>query len=131
MPLSIVAAKDIGQAIDILTTGSGRAGKHYVAEEPNGIDKFLYNCRNEFSYYGWYYRFDPYRETYLEPNRVPIIKNFSDSIGEWIADHGAEEHIVIRKYSLSFQKIRDFADKLNRVCETAMENGYGLVGIGD
>lgn len=131
MPLSIVAAKDIGQAVDILTTGSGSVRKHYIAEEPEGIDAFLYNCRDQFLHYGWYYQFDPYRETYLEPRRVPTIKNFSDSIGKWVADHGKEEHIVIRKYGLSFQKITSFADKLGGVCEIALENGYGLVGIGD
>ena len=113
MALSIVAAKD------------------HLAEEPEEIGKFLYDFRAAFTNYACYYRFDSYRDTCLEPDQVPAIKAFSDSVIEWLAEHCAEENSVIRQYGVSFKKIRRFAVDLGHVCDTAMEYGYRVMGIGD
>lgn len=125
MSLAIVAAKDINQAFDILSLKPRKAIRNYVVEEPEGIDNFLHDFRRAFLHYEWYYQFDPYRETYLEKDKVPSIKSFSDSIAKWIAESGVEENILIQKYGLSLKEIKSFAIELSRVCDAAMKNGYG------
>ena len=131
MSLSIVAAKDIEQAIEILASRPRKAVKDHLAEEPEGVENFLYDFRAAFTNYQCYYRFDPYGETCLEMDQVPAIKAFSDSVIKWLAEHRTEENRVIGRYGVSFQKIRRFADELGHVCDVAMEHGYGLAGVGD
>ena len=63
-------------------------------------------------------------------NRLTGLQ-FADSVFNWLSAHGAEETSVIQRYGVSFKKIRGFIAALIRVCNTAMEHGYGLVGIGD
>lgn len=131
MSLSIVAAKDPNHAFEILTFSSRKTMKHHIVDEPEGIDDFLYDTRNEHTNYTYYYQFDPYRETQLETDQVPAIKSFSQSIVKWLEEHGTEENRVIHQYGQSFPKIRRFADKLGHVCDVAMEHEYGLSGLGD
>ena len=131
MSLSIVAAKDPNHAFEILTFSSRKTMKHHIVDEPEGMDGFLYDTRNELTNYTYYYQFDPYRETQLEADQVPTIRAFADSVLNWLSAHGAEENRVIQQYGLSFPKIRRFADKLGHVCDVAMEHEYGLSGLGD
>ena len=121
MSLSIVAAKDMEQAIELLASRPRKAG----------VGNFLYDFRAAFTNYQCYHRFDPYGETCLEMDQVPAIKDFLDSVRKWLAGHSAEETSVIQRYGVSFKKIRGFVAALIRVCNTAMEHGYGLAGIGD
>lgn len=131
MSLSIVAAKDIEQAIEILASRPRKTVKDHLAEEPEGVGNFLYDFRAAFTNYQCYHQFDPYREACLEMDQVPAIRAFADSVFNWLSAHGAEETSVIQRYGVSFQKIRGFVAALIRVCNTAMEHGYGLAGIGD
>ena len=131
MSLSIVAAKDIAQAFELLSAGPEKAAKDRLAEEPEEVGRFLYDFRAAFQHYACYYRFDPYGEACLEMDQVPAIRAFADSVFNWLSAHGAEETSVIQRYGVSFKKIRGFVAALIRVCNTAMEHGYGLVGIGD
>ncbi len=131
MSLSIVAAKDLEQACAVLSVKSGKAARARTAEEPEAVGSFLYDFRAAFTNYETYYRFDPYRETLLEPDQVPAIRVFADSVVAWISEHEAEENLVIKVYGVSFPKIRRFAAALGRVCDAAAEQGYGLAGIGD
>ena len=131
MSLSIVAAKDMEQAIELLASRPRKAVKDHLAEEPEGVGNFLYDFRAAFTNYQCYYQFDPYGEACLEMDQVPAIKAFSDSVIAWLAGHSAEETSVIQRYGVSFKKIRGFVAALIRVCNTAMEHGYGLAGIGD
>ena len=85
MSLSIVAAKDMEQAIEILASRPRKAVKDHLAEEPEGVGNFLYDFRAAFTNYQCYYRFDPYGETCLEMDQVPAIKDFLDSVRKWLA----------------------------------------------
>ena len=131
MSLSIVAARDINHAFEIVSASPRKTMKHHTVEEPEGMDGFLYDTRNELTNYTCYYQFDPYREIQLEADLVPVIKTFSQSIVKWLEEHGTEENRVIQQYGLCFPKIRRFADELGHVCDGAMEHGCGLVGFGD
>ena len=131
MALEIVAAKDLNHTFEILTFSSRKTMKHHIVDEPEGMDGFLYDTRNELTNYAYYYQFDPYRETQLEADQVPAIKTFSQSIVKCLEEHGTGENRVIHQYGLSFQKIRRFADELGHVCDVAMEHEYGLSGLGD
>ena len=90
MVLSIVAAKDLNHAFEIVTVGPRKTMKHYVVDEPEGMGGFLYDTRNELTNDTYYYQFDPYRETQLEADQVPAIKTFSQSIVKWLEEHGTE-----------------------------------------
>lgn len=68
MALSIVAAKDIEQAFEILSASPRKAVKDHLAEEPEEVGKFIYDFRAAFTNYECYYRFDPYRDI-LSGNR--------------------------------------------------------------
>lgn len=131
MSLSIVAAKDMEQAIELLASRPRKAVKDHLAEEPEGVGNFLYDFRAAFTNYQCYYQFDPYGEACLEMDQVPAIRAFADSVFNWLSAHGTEETSVIQRYGVSFQKIRGFVAALIHVCNTAMEHGYGLAGIGD
>ena len=131
MSLSIVAAKDMEQAIELLASRPRKAVKDHLAEEPEGVGNFLYDFRAAFTNYQCYHRFDPYGETCLEMDQVPAIRAFADSVFNWLSAHGTEETSVIQRYGVSFKKIRGFVAALIRVCNIAMEHGYGLAGIGD
>lgn len=131
MALEIVAAKDLNHAFEIVSASTEKTMEHHVVSEPEEIADFLYDNRNALANYTYYYQFDPYRETQLETDQVPAIKTFSQSIVQWLQEHGTEENHVIQQYGLSFQKIRRFADELGHVCDVAMEHGYGLSGLGD
>ena len=131
MSLSIVAAKDIEQAIEMLASRPRKTVKDHLAEEPEGVGNFLYDFRAAFTNYQCYYRFDPYGETLLEPDQVLAIRTFADSVVAWLSEHEAEENRVIEVYGVSFPKIRRFAAALGRVCDTAAEQSCGPAGIGD
>ena len=131
MSLLIVAAKDTNEALELLSTKPKNAIKTHFVEEFEGIDNFLYDFKDEFLHYEIYYRFDPYRETYLEASSVCKIKIFSGSILQWITENGAKENTLISRYGITLNKIKNFAIGLNNVCDVAIKNKYGLVGIGD
>ena len=131
MSLEIIAAKDFNHAFEIVSMDPEKTMEHHVVSAPEEIDDFLYDIRNELTDYTCYYQFDPYGEIQLEADLVPVIKTFSQSIIQWLEEHGTEENRVIQKYGLSFPKIRRFADELDHVCDVAMEHGCGLSGLGD
>ncbi len=64
-------------------------------------------------------------------DQAPDIRAFADSMLKWLSEHEVEENSVIQQYGASFKKIRSFAVALERVCDAAVERGYGLIGIGD
>lgn len=55
MSLSIVAAKDIEQAIEILASRPRKTVKDHLAEEPEGVGNFLYDFRAAFTNYQCYH----------------------------------------------------------------------------
>ena len=131
MALDIYAAKDLNHAFEIASMDSEKRMEDHEVSEPGEIGDFLYDTRNELTNYTYYYQFDPYRETQLEADQVPVIKTFSQAIVKWLEEHGTEENRVIQQYDLCFPKIRRFADELGQVCDVAMEHGYRLLGFGD
>ena len=47
--LEIVASKDFNHAFEIVTAGPRKTMKHHMVEEPEGMDGFLYDTRNELT----------------------------------------------------------------------------------
>lgn len=79
MSLSIVAAKDIEQAIELLASRPRKAVKDHLAEEPEGVGNFLYDFRAAFTNYQCYERYQQIIEDYnSEQNRATIEKTFMD-----------------------------------------------------
>lgn len=130
MSLLIVAAKNKKHAFELCEIYNDVASQCMV-DEIEGIAGFLYDFKEKFLNYECYYTFDPYRDTYLKKSKVNEIKIFANSILNWIIESNIEEDIIIERYNLTFEKIKNFAIALNNICDFAIINGYGLVGLGD
>lgn len=114
-----------------LAQNSAKTNNKICVVEPNNIGDFLYDFKDNFENYNYYYKFDPYGETYIDNKNVDKIKFFSISITEWVEHCKIDETKLIAKYNLSFTKIKIFAKKLTEICDFAINNGYGLLGQGD
>lgn len=134
------ALKATDKVSDILEAGRKLAKKYtlsdsvyrdHIVKLHSFYSKEKNKSKDEFLHYEIYYRFDPYRETYLEASSVCKIKIFSGSILQWITENCAKENTLISRYGITLNKIKNFAIGLNNVCDVAIKNKYGLVGIGD
>ena len=114
-----------------LAQNSAKTNNKICVVEPNNIGDFLYDFKDNFENYNYYYKFDPYGEIYIDNKNVDKIKFFSISITEWVEHCKIDETKLIAKYNLSFTKIKIFAKKLPEICDFAINNGYGLLGQGD
>lgn len=130
MALLIAAAKNKKHVFDLFRTYKDIV-PHCMVEEIEEIADFLYENRDELLHYEAYYTFDPYRDTYLKKDRVNEVKIFANSILRWLEKNNIEENEFISKYNCTLKNIEDYAIQLNRICDYAIENGYGLVGLGD
>lgn len=131
MALEIVAAKNIKQAREVCSIYYRGDPSQRTIVEIEEIADFLYEHRDELLHYEAYYTFDPYRVTYLKKDRVNEVKIFANSILRWLEENNIEENEFISKYNCTLKNIGDYAIQLNTICDYAMENGYGLVGLGD
>lgn len=111
MSRSIVAAKDIVQAWEILPAKPGKAMRELAKEEPEEVGRFLYDFRAAFANYATYYRVDPYQDTLLEPDQVPDIRVFVDFALTWLSEHEAKENWA---QQLNMSKHRKYIDTLGR-----------------
>jgi len=114
-----------------LAQNSAKLNNKICVVEPENMGNFLYDFKDSFENYNYYYKFEPYRETYVDNKDIRTIKVFSISITRWIEDCKIEESKLIDKYNLSFTKIKEYAKKLAELCDFAISNGYGLLGQGD
>ena len=114
-----------------LAQNSAKINNKICVVEPENMGDFLYDFKDSFETYNYYYKFEPYRETYVDNKDIRTIKVFSISITRWIEDCKIEESKLIDKYNLSFTKIKKYAKKLTELCDFAINNGYGLLGQGD
>ena len=110
---------------------SAKLNNKICVVEPENMGDFLYDFKDSFENYNYYYRFEPYVETYIDNKYIRMIKVFSISITRWVENCKIEETKLIDKYNLSFTKIKKYAKKLTELCDFAINNGYGLLGQGD
>lgn len=114
-----------------LAQNSAKINNKICVVEPENMGDFLYDFKDSFENYNYYYKFGPYRETYIDNENIRMIKIFSISITRWVEDCKIEETKLIDKYNLSFTEIKKYAKKLTELCDFAINNGYGLLGQGD
>lgn len=114
-----------------LAQNSAKINNKICVVEPENMGNFLYDFKDSFKNYNYYYRFEPYGETYIDNENIRTIKVFSISITRWVENCKIEESKLIDKYNLSFTKIKKYAKKLTELCDFAINNGYGLLGQGD
>jgi stage III sporulation protein AF len=110
---------------------SAKINNKICVVEPENMGDFLYDFKDSFENYNYYYKFEPYREIYIDNKDIRTIKLFSISITRWVENCKIEESKLIDKYNLSFTKIKKYAKKLTELCDFAINNGYGLLGQGD
>ena len=114
-----------------LAQNSAKINNKICVVEPENMGDFLYDFKDSFENYNYYYKFEPYREIYIDNKDIRTIKLFSISITRWVENCKIEESKLIDKYNLSFTKIKKYAKKLTELCDFAINNGYGLLGQGD
>ena len=114
-----------------LAQNSAKINNKICVVEPENMGDFLYDFKDSFENYNYYYKFEPYREIYIDNKDIITIKLFSISITRWVENCKIEESKLIDKYNLSFTKIKKYAKKLTELCDFAINNGYGLLGQGD
>ena len=114
-----------------LAQNSAKLNNKICVVEPENMGDFLYDFKDSFENYNYYYKFGPYREIYIDNKDIRTIKLFSISITRWVESCKIEESKLIDKYNLSFTKIKKYAKKLTELCDFAINNGYGLLGQGD
>ena len=112
-----------------------------AAEKIYAIDPAacVLNCRRSMEFaVKWMYSVDGGLVMPYDNRLVSLMdaEDFRDIVGAVSYTHldvykRQEETSVIQRYGVSFKKIRGFVAALIRVCNTAMEHGYGLAGIGD
>ena len=127
----LIIIQEIMSLVIFIAKNSEKINNKICVVEPDNIGEFLYDFRDNFENYNYYYEFDPYGETYIDNKNINTIKLFSISIIKWIENCKIEETKLIAKYNLSFAKIKKFAEKLAEICDYAINNGYGLLGQGD
>ncbi|MBU5668406.1 hypothetical protein KQI68_00980 [Peptoniphilus sp. MSJ-1] len=125
--LYIVAAIDVEQANKVVTV---KNKKSYVVEIKNFQD-FAFKYRNKFKNYNIYYKLNPDGLSKIDNFEVEDLSEFADSVLNFLKLNRNKENMIINEFNLSFSKIRKYMDKLNSVCDYAVENQYNLIGLGD
>ncbi len=129
MALEIAAANTVDRAYQFAESFTRH---RLVAVEWDGIGDFLWKELTRFLHYETYYHFDPYRETTLPPASVQKIRQFADSICQYLSEIDVvEENRIVGTYGVIPSKIQKFAAKLSTISAMAEQNGWGLVGLGD
>lgn len=101
-------------------------------KEPENLQAFLYDHKNELIFYKTYRLFDPYGFKVLEIADIKNIKDFSKSLYE-LADTFdlKKENKTIRKYNLSTAKIKKYSQALQRLSDLALKDDLSMISLGD
>lgn len=125
--LIVVLCNDIGQL------KKSKSLKNYLmlTEEKNMQD-FLYDYRDNFSFFDTYSLFDPYKDIELKRENLEDIEKFAQSLYDFAKNLDLEaENKIIEKYNLSKRKIKTYGKNLKALARLALEKNMTLVGLGD
>ena len=96
----LIIIQEIMSLVIFIAKNSEKINNKICVVEPDNIGEFLYDFRDNFENYNYYYEFDPYGETYIDNKNINTIKLFSISIIKWIENCNIEETKLIAKPEL-------------------------------
>lgn len=128
MALIIVSAKDREDAYYKVIK---LKNKEAYAEEPKRFQDFIFDYKNEFEFYENYMELNLYGISKIDNREIKFIKEFLESLTQFLEENAKLENKIIEKYNLSMKKIRNYIGKLMKVLDFAEKNRDNLIGLGD
>ncbi|MFM1524476.1 MULTISPECIES: hypothetical protein [Helcococcus] len=128
MSLVIVSAKNIQEAYEKSVHKKDKAA--FIIES-DGLQDFFSEYKDSFKYYEFYYKLEPYGTSKVAHSDVIYIKEFAESIMNYIVNNKDFENKSINKFNVSRSKIKKYVDKLINLYQYAIENNDHLIGLGD
>ena len=128
MPLFIVAAKSIKKANNIIIKYKDK--KSYIIEDRR-LQNFFFENRYNFNNYDFYHTFEPEGISKVDKSDVIHIKDFAQSVKNFIETDKYLENDSIGKFNVSKSKLKKFTEKLIKLAQYAIENNDDLIGLRD
>lgn len=128
MGLMIISAKNIKEARDKAI--SAKAKEASVVEN-EGLGDFFFSYKSYLSNYQIYYKLEPYGISKVDNKDLLLLKDFADSLIDFVENHQDLENQSIGQFNISFSQVIRYAEKLKNLCQYALANNEDLIGLGD
>lgn len=128
MALIIVSAKNINEANEKSINKKDK--KSYIIED-KGLQDFFFEYKDSFSYYDIYYKLEPYGTSKIDNSDIVYIKEFAESVMNFIVTNTELENESIEKFNVSLSKVKRYIKKLIKLTQYAIINSDNLIGLGD
>lgn len=128
MALVIVSAKNINEANE---KGINKKDKKSYIIEDKGLQDFFFEYKDSFSYYDIYYKLEPYGTSKIDNSDIVYIKEFAESVMNFIVTNTELENESIEKFNVSLSKVKRYIKKLIKLTQYAIINSDNLIGLGD
>ncbi|MCC2716916.1 hypothetical protein [Finegoldia magna] len=128
MALVIVSAKNINEANEKSINKKDK--KSYIIED-KGLQDFFFEYKDSFSYYDIYYKLEPYGTSKIDNSDIVYIKEFAESVMNFIVTNTELENESIEKFNVSLSKVKRYIKKLIKLTQYAIINSDNLIGLGD
>ncbi|MBU5669291.1 hypothetical protein KQI68_05475 [Peptoniphilus sp. MSJ-1] len=128
MALVIVSAKNINEANEKSINKKDK--KSYIIED-EGLQDFFFEYKDSFSYYDIYYKLEPYGTSKIDNSDIVYIKEFAESVMNFIETNTELENESIEKFNVSLSKVKRYIKKLIKLTQYAIIYSDNLIGLGD
>lgn len=128
MALVIVSAKNINEANEKSINKKDK--KSYIIED-KGLQDFFFEYKDSFSYYDIYYKLEPYGTSKIDNSDIVYIKEFAESVMNFIETNTELENESIEKFNVSLSKVKRYIKKLIELTQYAIIYSDNLIGLGD
>lgn len=128
MALVIVSAKNINEANEKSINKKDK--KSYIIED-KGLQDFFFEYKDSFSYYDIYYKLEPYGTSKIDNSDIVYIKEFAESVMNFIETNIELENESIEKFNVSLSKVKRYIKKLIKLTQYAIIYSDNLIGLGD
>lgn len=128
MALVIVSAKNINEANEKSINKKDK--KSYIIED-KGLQDFFFEYKDSFSYYDIYYKLEQYGTSKIDNSDIVYIKEFAESVMNFIETNTELENESIEKFNVSLSKVKRYIKKLIKLTQYAIIYSDNLIGLGD
>ena len=128
MALLIVSAKNIKEANEKSINKKDK--KSYIIED-KGLQDFFFEYKDSFSHYDTYYKLEPYGTSKIDNSEIVYIKEFAESVMNFIETNKELDNESIEKFNVSLSKVKKYIKKLIKLTQYATIYSDNLIGLGD